>query len=158
MLAAGTLAGDRVAAVTMGAGALLVGVAWRGGGGRPPLATMVTTTGLMGLSTFAGAVSGNIAWLHYILLSLWGLGAGLIVAVGRRSAVIGLQAIIAIVVFGRFPQPIPQAAGLALLVMIGGATQVRLLGARRGAARRAALPHGCRRGVSAPRRPRRRPA
>ena len=124
VLAAGTLAGDRVAAVTMGAGALLVGVAWRGGGGRPPLATMVTTTGLMGLSTFAGAVSGNIAWLHYILLSLWGLGAGLIVAVGRRSAVIGLQAIIAIVVFGRFPQPIPQAAGLALLVMIGGATQV----------------------------------
>ncbi len=124
MLAVGTLAGDRVTAVTMGAGAMLVGVAWRGGGGRPPLATMVTTTGLMGLSTFAGAASGNVAWLHYILLSLWGLGAGLIVAVGRRSAVIGLQAIIAIVVFGRFPQPLPQAAGLALLVMIGGATQV----------------------------------
>jgi hypothetical protein len=97
----------------MGAGALLVGVAWRGGEGPPPLAAMVTVTFVMGLSAFAGAVSGSTEWLHYLLLAVSGLGAGLIVAVGRRSAVIGLQAIIAIVVFGRFPQPLPQAAGLA---------------------------------------------
>ena len=124
LLAAGTLAGDTVAAVTMGAGAMLVGIAWRAGGGMPPLATMATDAAVMGLSTFAGAASGSIAWLHLVLLAAWGAAAGLIVAVGRRSAVVGTQAIIAIVVFGRFSQPIAAAAGLGALVFAGGAVEV----------------------------------
>jgi uncharacterized membrane protein YccC len=124
VLAAGTLAHDTVAAVTMGAGAMLVGIAWRAGGGRPPLATMATDTAVMGLSTFAGAASGRVAWLHLALLAVWALAAGLIVAVGRRSAIVGTQAIIAFVVFGRFSQPIPGAAGLAGLVLAGGVAQV----------------------------------
>lgn len=69
LLAAGTAAGDPVAAVTMGAGAMLVGVAWRAGGGRPPLAAMATTTAVMGLSTFAGAASGQYAWLHFAIVA-----------------------------------------------------------------------------------------
>ena len=124
VLAAGTLAGDTVAAVTMGAGAMLVGIAWRAGGGMPPLATMATDAAVMALSTFAGATSGRVTWLHLILLTLWALAAGLIVAVGRRGAVVGTQAIIAFVVFGRFSQPIPAAAELAGLVLAGGAVQV----------------------------------
>ena len=124
VLAAGTLAGDTVAAVTMGAGAMLVGIAWRTGGGMPPLATMVADTAAMGLSTFAGSASGRVAWIHLLLLAVWACAAGLIVAVGRRGAVVGTQAIIAFVVFGRFSQPIPQAAELAGLVLAGGATQV----------------------------------
>jgi uncharacterized membrane protein YccC len=124
VLAAGTAVGDPVAAVTMAAGAMLVGVAWRVGGGRPPLATMATTTVVMGISTFAGAASGQVPWLHFALVAVWALLAGLIVALGPRGAAVGLQAIIAIVVFGRFPQPIPAAAGLAGLVIAGGVTQL----------------------------------
>ncbi|HWF73097.1 MAG TPA: FUSC family protein [Solirubrobacteraceae bacterium] len=124
VLAAGTLAGDTVAAVTMGAGAMLVGIAWRVGGGRPPVATMVTDTAAMGLSTFAGSASGRVPWLHLALLVVWAFAAGLIVAVGRRTAVVGTQAIIAFVVFGRFSQPVPEAAGLAGLVLAGGVVQV----------------------------------
>jgi uncharacterized membrane protein YccC len=124
VLAAGTLAGDTVAAVTMGAGAMLVGIAWRAGGGMPPLATMATDTAVMGLSTFAGAASGAVGWLHLVLLAAWAAAAGLLVVLGRRSAIVGTQAIIAIVVFGRFSQPIPAAAGLAGLVLAGGAVQV----------------------------------
>jgi uncharacterized membrane protein YccC len=124
VLAAGTLAGDTVAAVTAGAGAMLVGIAWRAGGGMPPRATMVTDTAVMGLSTFAGSASGRVVWLHLALLVVWCLAAGLIVAVGRRSAVVGSQAIIAFVVFGRFSQPLPGAAELAGLVLAGGAVQV----------------------------------
>ena len=89
VLAAGTLAGDTVAAVTMGAGAMLVGIAWRTGGGMPPLATMVADTAAMGLSTFAGSASGRVAWIHLLLLAVWACAAGLIVAVGRRGAVVG---------------------------------------------------------------------
>jgi len=124
VLAGGTLAGDDVAAVTMGAGAMLVGIAWRVGGGVPPLATMVIDAVVMSLSTFAGAASGNVVWLHLVLLAVWASAAGLIVALGRRSAVVGTQAIIAIVVFGRFAQPIPAASGLAGLVLAGGVAQV----------------------------------
>jgi len=124
VLTAGTLAGEPVAAVTAGAGAMLVGIAWRSGGGLPPVATMATDTAVMGLSTFAGSASGSVVWLHLALLVLWSFAAGLIVAVGRRSAVVGTQAIIAFVVFGRFSQPIPGAAELAGLVLAGGLVQV----------------------------------
>src|ERR1700722_3751876 len=124
LLAAGTAVGDPVAAVTMGAGALLVGVAWRAGGGRPPLAAMATTTAVMGLSTFAGAASGQYAWLHFAIVGVWSFVAGLLVALGPRGGTVGLQAIIAIIVFGRFPQPLGSAAGLAGLVVAGGAAQV----------------------------------
>jgi uncharacterized membrane protein YccC len=124
VLAAGTVAGDKVAAVTMGAGAMLVGIAWRAGGGLPPVATMATDAGVMALSTLAGAVTGRVGWLHVVLVAVWASAAGLIVAVGRRSAVVGTQAIIAFVVFGRFSQPVPAAAGLAGLVLAGGVVQV----------------------------------
>jgi uncharacterized membrane protein YccC len=124
VLAAGTLAGDTVAAVTMGAGAMLVGVAWRTGGGIPPVAAMAADAAVMGLATFAGSATGQVRWLHIVVLVVWSYAAGLIVAVGRRGAIVGTQAIIAFVVFGRFAQPAPAAAGLAALVIFGGAVQV----------------------------------
>ena len=124
VLALGTAISGPVAGVTMGAGAMLVGVAWRTGGGRPPLATMAAVSVLMAFSTFVGAASGAVPWLHLVLLVIWGYFGGLLVTLGRRTAVMGTQAIIAIVVFGRFDQPIPQAAGLAGLVLAGGAAQV----------------------------------
>jgi hypothetical protein len=78
----------------------------------------------MGLSTFAGAASGQYAWLHFAIVGLWSFVAGLLVALGPRGATVGLQAIIAIIVFGRFPQPPGSAAALAGLVVAGGAAQV----------------------------------
>ena len=42
VLALGTVAWSAVARVTMGAGAMLVGIAWRVRGGRPPLAVLAT--------------------------------------------------------------------------------------------------------------------
>jgi uncharacterized membrane protein YccC len=113
-------AGDPVAAATMGAGAMLVGVAWRVSGGRPPVALLSVDALLMALSTFLGSASGSRPWLHLIVLFLWSLAAGLLVAVGRRGAVVGTQAVIGIVVFGRFSEPLPGALGLAGLVFAGG--------------------------------------
>jgi uncharacterized membrane protein YccC len=85
---------------------------------------MTAVSLLMALSTFVGAASGGVPWLHLLLLVVWGYGGGLLVTLGRRTAVVGTQAIIAIVVFGRFDQPIAQAAGLAGLVLGGGGAQV----------------------------------
>lgn len=109
-----------MAAATMGAGAMLVGVAWRVSGGRPPVALLSVDALLMALSTFLGSATGSRPWLHLIVLFVWSLAAGLLVAVGRRGAVVGTQAVIGIVVFGRFSEPLPGALGLAGLVFAGG--------------------------------------
>ncbi len=120
-------AGDPVAGATMGAGAMLVGIAWRAQGGRPPLGVMSADALLMAIATFAGCVSGSVLWLHLIVLCIVSLFAGMLVGVGNRGGVVGNQAIIAAIVFGRFPEPVAQAAGLAGLVFAGGMAQVLFL-------------------------------
>jgi uncharacterized membrane protein YccC len=127
VLAGGIAIGDPVPAVTMGAGAMLVGIAWRTGGGRPPLALMATDALLMAISTFVGCVTGSVDWLHLCVLCLWSLMGGLLVGVGNRGAVVGTQAIVAVVVFGRFSQPPLAALGLAALILAGGGAQVLFL-------------------------------
>jgi uncharacterized membrane protein YccC len=127
VLTFGIAVGKPVWGVTMGAGAMLVGIAWRVSGGRPPLALMATDAVAMAISTFVGSVTGSVTWLHVLVLCLWGLMAGLLVAVGNRGGAVGTQSIIALVVFGRFSQPAAQALGLATLVLAGGHAQVVFL-------------------------------
>src|SRR6202012_2780745 len=100
-----------------------------GGAARapPPLALMATDAVGMAVSTFVGSVTGSVTWIHIAVLCLWGLMAGLLVAVGNRAGAVGTQSIIALVVFGRFSQPADQALGLATLVLAGGLAQVVFL-------------------------------
>jgi uncharacterized membrane protein YccC len=127
MLGVPIAAGDAVAGVTMGVGAMLVGIAWRAQGGRPPLAVMAADAALMGVSTFVGCITGDVLLIHLVALAVWSLMAGLLVGLGNRGGAVGTQAIIAVVVFGRFPEPAGQALGLAGLVLAGGAAQVVFL-------------------------------
>jgi uncharacterized membrane protein YccC len=124
VLTLGTVVWSSVAGVTMGAGAMLVGIAWRVAGGRPPLALLATDATVMAASTFVGCLTGSIAWLHFGLLAVWALTGGLLVALGNRGGVIGNQAMIAFVVFGRFSQPAAASLALAGLVLAGGFAQV----------------------------------
>ncbi len=124
VLALGTAVWSSVAGVTMGAGAMLVGIAWRLAGGRPPLALLATDAAVMATSTFVGCLTGSIPWLHFGLLAVWALAGGLLVALGSRGGVIGTQAIIAFVVFGRFSQPAAASLALGGLVLAGGFAQV----------------------------------
>lgn len=132
MLALGSLAWDPVAGVTMGAGAMLVGTAWRVRGGRPSIALLGTDAFVMALSTFVGCVTGSVSWLHLGVMFIWALMAGLLVCLGNRGGVIGTQAVIAVVVFGRFSQPAAQSLALAGLVLAGGWAQVLFLSIVRG--------------------------
>jgi len=124
VLALGTAVWSSVAGVTMGAGAMLVGIAWRVAGGRPPLALLATDATVMATSTFVGCLTGSIPWLHFALLAVWALAGGLLFALGNRGGAIGTQAIIAFVVFGRFSQPAAASLALAGLVLAGGFAQV----------------------------------
>jgi uncharacterized membrane protein YccC len=128
MLALGAIAWSAVAGATMAAGALLVGIAWRVRGGRPPLGVLATDAVVMSLSTFVGCVTGSLPWLHFGLLCVWTLVGGLTVGLGNRGGIVGNQAIIAFVVFGRFSQPADASLALAGLVLAGGLSQVLFLG------------------------------
>jgi hypothetical protein len=120
-------AGEPVAAVTSTVGAMLVGIAWRVAGGRPPLIAMATDAVLMALATLVGCVTGHILWLHLIVLAIWAFGGGLLVGAGRQAGIVGFQSILAVVVFGRFSEPIGPALGIAGLVGAGGLTEVAFL-------------------------------
>jgi uncharacterized membrane protein YgaE (UPF0421/DUF939 family) len=126
VLAVGAAAGQPVAAVTMGAGAMLSGVAWRGGGGPlvPPLGTMLAAVTGLAIATVMGTLTGHLPWLHLCVLAVFCLVGGLLTTLGRRGGVIGVQSVIAFVVFGRFPENVSGAFTLAGLALGGGAVQI----------------------------------
>jgi uncharacterized membrane protein YccC len=125
MMALGTAAGSPAAAVTMGVGAMLSGVAWRAGDGPvvPPLGTMMGASLALGTTAFAGMLSGRWPWLHLLLLVIFCLIAGTAACLGRRGIVVGTQSLIGFIVFGRFPENLPHAAALTGLVLAGGGAQ-----------------------------------
>jgi uncharacterized membrane protein YccC len=126
MLALGTAAGSPPAAVAMGIGAMLSGVAWRAGDGPvvPPLGTMLGASLALATTAFAGMLSGRWPWLHLLLLVLFCLIAGLAACLGRRGIVVGTQSLIGFIVFGRFPENLGHAAALTGLVLAGGGAQL----------------------------------
>ncbi len=123
LLIAGLAAGDHVAAVTMGAGAMLVGIARRMIPVRPVAGLLALDAALMATMTFLGCVTGSVLAVHLALLCALAASAGLLSALGPSGGALGMQAIIAAVVFGRFSEPGPQALGLAGYVLAGGLTQ-----------------------------------
>jgi uncharacterized membrane protein YccC len=92
---------------------------------------MTTDAFTMAFATYLGCVTGSVLPVHLAVLCAWSLLAGLLVAVGRRGAVLGTQSIIAAVVFGRFSEPALQALGLAGYVLAGGLAQVVFLSVAR---------------------------
>ena len=74
-------------------------------------------------ATLAGTLSGRWLWLHLLLLVVFCLVAGLASSLGRRGVVVGTQSVIAFIVFGRFPENVPDALALTGLVLAGGAAQ-----------------------------------
>ncbi|HLI59454.1 MAG TPA: FUSC family protein [Solirubrobacteraceae bacterium] len=120
-------AGQPVAGITSAVGAMFVAIAWRVQGGRPPYAVMATDAVLMALATFAGCLSGHILWLHLVILAAFSLAGGLLVGLGRAAGIVGFQSLLAVVVFGRFAEPLGPAAGIAGLVGAGGLAQVAFL-------------------------------
>jgi uncharacterized membrane protein YccC len=127
-LLGGLIAAEQpVAGITTAVGAMFVGIAWRVQGGRPPFAVMATDAVLMAIATFLGCLSGHILWLHLVVLAAFSLAGGLLVGAGRQAGIVGFQSILAVVVFGRFVEPLGPAAGIAGLVAAGGLTQVAFL-------------------------------
>lgn len=128
-MAVGLVTGGRTDAVLAGAGALVVGSASLPSGPGTPVGTTVGAALAVGMSTFVGAATGPFEAAHVAALALWCLAAGMLVVLGPAATTVGIQAVIGMVVFGRFGGPVPASAHLALVVLAGGGAQVVLAGA-----------------------------
>jgi hypothetical protein len=120
----GTAVGHAAEGAQAAAGALPAGVAAMSARFRPPTALMLTTTAGMTLSTFVGSLVAGHEPLLLLALALWGFAAGLVVTLGRAATIVGVQAVVAFVVFGRFPGGVSLSLAHAAWVAAGGLGQL----------------------------------
>ena len=125
-LIAGIAAGHPVVGATAAFGALSVGYPLVTAGPRTPVGTMLAISLGMGAATFVGAVSGLVPPVHLLVLAAAGFTAGLLVAAGPGATQVGINATIALLVFGRFAAYPGSAAMHASWVLAGGLFQTLL--------------------------------
>jgi uncharacterized membrane protein YccC len=114
---------DPVAGATASFGALSVGIALITAGPRTPVPTMLAASVCMAAATFVGCVTGLVPVVHLITLAVAGFFAGLLVAAGRGATQVGVNALIALLVFGRFAADPGTAALHMTWVLLGGLFQ-----------------------------------
>jgi uncharacterized membrane protein YccC len=120
----GAAAGYPADGAIAAAGALPVGVAAISGDlPTPPIGLLVTTTIGMSVSTFVGSLCAGHVVAVIVTLAVWGFAAGLLVALGRAASIAGVQAVIGLIVFGRYPGGIATSALHAAAVLAGGLIQ-----------------------------------
>lgn len=89
-------------ATTVGVGAMLTGMSWRGIQARPtpPVGTMFASAIALSVVTLFGTLSENISWLHLSIMFLICMSAGAIMVIGRHGVIVGYRAVIGYIVFG----------------------------------------------------------
>lgn len=109
-----------------GGGSLGPGLTSLDPGGRTRFARAAVTTVAMGVATFVGSATASVTWLHVLLTGLWAAGWGLLAGVEPATLSVGVNAVAALLVFGRFPSSPLAAAQLAGVVAAGGGVQLLL--------------------------------
>src|SRR5664280_924677 len=104
-------------------GALFVGLAARINGPRLAASAMAMDTLGLAISALVGSACAGVAWLHVSTLVVWCFVGGLVVALGPARSVVGIQGVMAIIVFGRAPHSVGASVVLAVAVLLGGAVQ-----------------------------------
>jgi len=120
-------AGHPLSGVSAAIGALVVGFASRQGVYRTRAAAMLFTSAATGISAFVGSISGGYPVLSVAIAVVWGLAFGVLASLGPSANAVGLNAVIALLIFGQFGFTPAEAAQQALLVFGGGALQTLLL-------------------------------
>jgi len=138
LLLAGIFYGQTTPAVLAAAAALSVGFgAVRQVRGSRLLA-MITATVLMAFSAWVGTLAGNFYVTVILATAIWGLACGLFNVLSEDFGWIVMQAVVAMLVATAFPSHGLAAGARALLILVGGFTQIgcitllwRLEGVRR---------------------------
>ena len=126
-LAIGYAAGSWATGAAAAGGALAVGIPSVAPSPRPRIAMLASTAAAIALGTFVGSATSRYAGLHVVAVALFTFVGGLLVAVEPAVTAVGLNAIVGLVVYGRFPGSPETALKSAGLVAAGGLFQVVLV-------------------------------
>ena len=126
-LSVGYAAGSWAAGAAAAGGALAVGVTSVVPAARPRIAVLTSTAAAMALGTFIGSSTSSHAVLHLVAVVAFTFAGGLLVVVEPAAAPVGINAVVGLVVYGRFPGTPEVALQSAGLVAAGGLFQVLLV-------------------------------
>ncbi|MGH9102706.1 MAG: FUSC family protein [Acidimicrobiales bacterium] len=126
-LVVGGATGHLLLGVTASIGALTGGFASLQGTYRSRVGVMLAASGGFALSAFVGGTAGHLVGPDIALVAAWGLAAGILVALGPAAAIVGLQSVVGLIVFGQFAFGVAEAATQAGLVLSGGVLQAFLV-------------------------------
>jgi uncharacterized membrane protein YccC len=107
-------------------GSIGPGIASLATGGRPRVGVVGSTAVAMTLATFAGSASAPVWWVHMTVAAAWAVGTGMVAAVAADLTPVGVNSLVALVVFGRFPASPVDALGTAAAVGAGALLQTLL--------------------------------
>jgi uncharacterized membrane protein YccC len=122
-LAAGIAAGQPVAGALMSTGALNVCFSDASDPYGQRARRMLTSCLLCAFSISVGALSGNSTLAAVILTAIWGITAGMMVAVGTTQADLGTVSLVSLVVFHARPMNPEDAALAGVAALAGGLLQ-----------------------------------
>jgi uncharacterized membrane protein YccC len=131
-LAIGYANGSWAAGAAAAGGALSVGITSVVPSPRPRVALLTSTAAALALGTFVGSATSAYAVPHVLAVAAFTFAGGLLVAVQPAATPVGLNAIIGLIVYGRFPGSVQTALQSAGLVAAGGLFQVLLAVVLRG--------------------------
>lgn len=119
--------GQPLAGVSGGFGAFVAGFMSRQGGYRTRAASMLLASVALGISAFAGAMTGGDPVASIAITTLWSFAFGLFAALGPASIPVSVNAIVALVIFSNAPYDAASGMMQALCVVAGGFLQTVLL-------------------------------
>ena len=122
-LAAGLLSGHEGAGLGIAAGALNTMFTDQPGPYRLRMQRMLLTALAAGVSAFVGSLLGAQAPLLVLAALLWGIGGGLLVALGSDAGRAGMTSMILLVITAADPRGFLGALGAGALIFAGGALQ-----------------------------------
>lgn len=122
-LAAGIASGHVAVGLGIAAGALNTMFTDQPGPYRLRMQRMLLTALAAGVSAFVGGVIGPHTVLQVLAALLWGIGGGLLVALGTDAGRAGLTSMILLVITAAQPGDVSSAAATGALIFAGGLLQ-----------------------------------
>lgn len=126
-LLGGFLTGEPIVAVAAAIGSMCVGFGSLQGVYRTRAGTMLGMSLAMAFATAIAFLVSHSAELSVLAVGVFGFVYGLTASLGTASSAIGVNALIALIVFEHLPEPFSIAARGVFAVFAGGAVQTLLL-------------------------------
>lgn len=122
-LALGVATHHVVEGVSIAGGAALLGAIRLASPYKARIHTLLLACVGIALSAFVGSLTGQIGWLSVLLAGIWGIGAGLLVALDQSASITGLQSALALIILSHFALTPLQALLQAALMFAGALLQ-----------------------------------